>query len=105
MIGATTVESDDAPTVTLRSAGELLTQAYALHPAFGEAEVLELNAGLRPAFPDNNPRIERTGRVISVNGLYRHGWLIAPALAVDVLRAVTEPDTLEDIHAYRHQRL
>lgn len=85
MIGATTIETDTSETVTLRSAGELLTQAYALHPGFAEAEVLEFNAGLRPAFPDNEPRIVEQGRTIAVNGLYRHGWLIAPALAERVV--------------------
>ncbi|MDI1445286.1 FAD-dependent oxidoreductase [Polyangium sp. 6x1] len=105
MIGATTIESapldpDEETRVTLRSAGELLTQAYALHPAFAEAEILELNAGLRPAFPDNAPRIEVSGRTIAVNGLYRHGWLVAPALAariVDVLRGKVPPN--EVMHA------
>ena len=85
MIGATTIESDEATSVTLRSAGELLTQAYNLHPAFAEAEVIEFNAGLRPAFPDNNPRIAVNGRIISINGLYRHGWLLAPALAEQMM--------------------
>ena len=37
MIGATMIESDDAGAVTVRSALELLSAAYALHPAFGEA--------------------------------------------------------------------
>ncbi len=60
MIGATTVETDVSETVTLRSAGELLTQAYALHPGFAEAEVLEFNAGLRPAFPTTSPASWRT---------------------------------------------
>ncbi|WP_328838045.1 FAD-dependent oxidoreductase [Methylobrevis albus] len=88
MIGATTVESDVGEAVTVRSAGELLTQAYALHPAFGEAEIIEFNAGLRPAFPGNEPRIVEDGRVIAVNGLYRHGWLIAPALAEDIVARI-----------------
>ncbi|MDI3285231.1 FAD-dependent oxidoreductase [Polyangium sp. 15x6] len=105
MIGATTIESEspdpsEETRVTLRSAGELLTQAYALHPAFAEAEILELNAGQRPAFPDNAPRIEVSGRTIAVNGLYRHGWLLAPALAarvLDVLRGKITPN--EVMHA------
>ena len=42
---------------------------------------LEFGAGLRPAFPDNLPRIRIDNNRISVNGLYRHGFLIAPALA------------------------
>lgn len=105
MIGATTIETDTSAVVTLRSAGELLTQAYALHPAFADAEVVEFNAGLRPAFPDNNPRIARQGRVVSVNGLYRHGWLIAPALAADALGLVDAADPItEESHEGHRQR-
>ncbi len=53
-----------------------------MHPAFAEARIIEFGSGLRPAFPDNLPRITigRNNR-IQVNGLYRHGFLIAPALA------------------------
>lgn len=80
MIGATSIESEDDG-VSVRSALELLSAAYALHPAFGEARIVEFNAGLRPAYPDNLPRIDINGRRISVNGLYRHGFLLAPALA------------------------
>jgi glycine oxidase len=52
-----------------------------VHPAFGEARIVEFGSGLRPAFPDNLPRIGIRDGTISVNGLYRHGFLIAPALA------------------------
>jgi glycine oxidase len=84
MIGATVIESDDAGPITVRSALELMGAAYALHPAFGEAEVLDAGAGVRPAFPDNVPKIVVNGRTIYVNGLYRHGFLMAPALAEQV---------------------
>ena len=80
MIGATTIESEDRA-VTVRSALELLSAAYAVHPAFGEARIVEIGAGLRPAFPDHLPRVTVAGNRISVNGLYRHGFLLAPALA------------------------
>ena len=52
-----------------------------MHPAFAEARIVEFGAGLRPAFPDNLPRIAIDSDKISVNGLYRHGFLLAPALA------------------------
>lgn len=81
MVGATAVENEERPRVTARSMLELLSAAYALHPAFGEAEVIETGADLRPAFPDNLPRIRIEGRTIFLNGLYRHGYLLAPALA------------------------
>lgn len=80
MLGATSIEAEDTG-VSVRSALELLGAAYAVHPAFGEARIVEFGSGLRPAFPDNLPRIGVRGGKISVNGLYRHGFLLAPALA------------------------
>ena len=79
-IGATAIESEDEG-VSVRSVLELLTAAYAVHPAFGEARIVEIGAGLRPAFPDHAPRIRVEGERIVVNGLFRHGFLLAPALA------------------------
>ena len=61
MVGATMIESDDRGRVTARSLVELLNAAYALHPAFAEAEIIELGCDARPAFPDNLPRIRRHG--------------------------------------------
>jgi glycine oxidase len=80
MIGATSIEAEDTG-VSVRSALELLSAAYAVHPAFGEARIVEFGSGLRPAFPDNLPRIAIDNQRIAVNGLYRHGFLLAPALA------------------------
>jgi glycine oxidase len=80
MIGATSIEREDDG-VSVRSALELLGAAYAVHPAFGEARIVEIGSGLRPAFPDNLPRIAIDNQRIAVNGLYRHGFLLAPALA------------------------
>jgi glycine oxidase len=81
MVGATAIEREDGGPVTLRSALELLSAAYVLDPAFGEAEILSMGAGVRPAFPDNRPRIIASKGYIYVNGLYRHGFLLAPVLA------------------------
>ena len=90
MLGATMVESERPGPITARAAMELLSAAYAIHPALAEAEVVETGAGLRPALPDNIPRvIARDGR-ICVNGLYRHGFLAAPALAEEVARRLCE---------------
>jgi glycine oxidase len=80
MLGATTVEAEDNG-VSVRSALEMLGAAYAVHPAFAEARIVEFGSGLRPAFPDNLPRIAVHNDKIAVNGLYRHGFLLAPALA------------------------
>jgi glycine oxidase len=81
MIGATVIESEETGAITLRSALDLLSAAYALEPAFAEAEIVKQGAGARPAFPDNRPRIIPRKGYIYVNGLYRHGFLLAPVLA------------------------
>ncbi len=82
MLGATQIESGERGRPTLRSVSELMNAAYALHPAFAEAELLEIGVDARPAFPDNQPRLRRIGNRIHANGLFRHGFLLAPALAV-----------------------
>ena len=88
MIGATMIESERRGPPSVRSAVELLNAAYALHPAFGEAEILEINADLRPAFPDNLPAVRRGPNTLHVNGLFRHGFLLAPAMAKRAADAV-----------------
>ncbi|MPR10937.1 glycine oxidase ThiO [Microvirga tunisiensis] len=88
MIGATMIESSDRGRVTARSTVELLNGAYSVHPAFGEAEIIEFGADVRPTFPDNLPAIRESGRTIYFNGLYRHGLLLAPAFAIRVADAV-----------------
>lgn len=80
MLGATSIEREDDG-VSVRSALELLGAAYAVHPAFAEARIVEIGSGLRPAYPDNLPRICIDKQRVAVNGLYRHGFLLAPALA------------------------
>lgn len=92
MIGATMVESGDARGITARAAMELLSAAYAVHPAFAEAEILETAAGLRPAFADNVPAIRQEDGKIYVNGMFRHGFLMAPYLAEQLAIQITETD-------------
>lgn len=86
LIGATVIESEDDGPISVRSLVELLTGACRLHPGFAEAAVLETSAGLRPSLPDNVPRafVDRQRRTVRVNGAYRHGFLLAPVLAVAV---------------------
>lgn len=93
MVGATMIESLERERISVRSMLELLGAAYALHPAFAEAEIVEIGVDARPAYVDNLPRIRRRGRILFVNGLYRHGYLMAPALARMVAEAM-----LDDTH-------
>jgi len=81
MLGATMIESGERGRVTARSLLEMLSAAWALHPAFGEAEVVEIGVDARPAFKDNLPRIRRRNGTVYLNGLFRHGFLLAPAMA------------------------
>ncbi|KNH05051.1 Glycine oxidase ThiO [Candidatus Burkholderia brachyanthoides] len=82
VIGATEVEGEDMSPVSVRSALELLSAAFAVHPGFGEARILELNSQCRPTLPDHQPAIVWDGaRTLRVNGLYRHGFMIAPEVA------------------------
>ena len=105
MIGATMIERDDLGGVTARSMLELLSAACAVHPAFGEAEVIEMGAHVRPAFADNLPRVVRHGNRFFVNGLYRHGFLAAPALAQVLAEALmTDSDPKEITDEDRMQR-
>ncbi|WP_414450487.1 FAD-dependent oxidoreductase [Burkholderia sp. 22PA0099] len=82
VIGATEVEGEDMSPVSVRSALELLSAAFSVHPAFGEARILELGSQCRPTLPDHRPAIVRCGEAtLAVNGLYRHGFMIAPEVA------------------------
>lgn len=88
MVGATTVENEERGRVRARALLDLLGAAFTIHPAFGEAEVVETGCDLRPAFPDNMPALRQDGRRLHINGLYRHGFLVAPALAARALAIV-----------------
>ena len=107
MVGATMLESDDPCRVSVRSVLELLTAVYALNPMFGEAEVVEIGTGVRPAFLDNLPRIRWREGVLHVNGFFRHGFLLAPALArmtADVLmRDARFPEVMDEDHRERRR--
>lgn len=81
MLGATMIESAERGRASVRSVLELLSAAYALHPGFAEAEIVEIGTDARPAFPDNRPRLRMRGEVLHLNGLFRHGYLMAPILA------------------------
>lgn len=81
LIGATSIESEDFRPVTVQSAMELLSAAFTVHPGFAEASILENAVNCRPALADNLPQIRAEDGLIQINGLYRHGFLIAPRLA------------------------
>lgn len=86
LLGASELDSEDRSPVSLRSAVELLAAAHSVVPALAEARILKLDVNLRPALPDNNPLVAWQGRKLTINGFFRHGWLLAPALVEQALR-------------------
>jgi len=88
VVGATEIESDDDAPMTVRSAMELLSAAYSVHPGFAEANIRQHVSQCRPTFSDNQPKIIHKGSLIQVNGLFRHGFLIAPVVLKQVLTLV-----------------
>lgn len=81
VIGATEIETEDLSPASVRSTLELLSAAYTVHPGFAEARILEISTQARPTLPDNLPLLTvHSPQHVSLNGLYRHGFLIAPAL-------------------------
>lgn len=95
MLGATMIETDNDGPITARSMMELLNTAYALHPVFAEARITETGSGIRPAFPDNVPRIVETPAGLAVAGMHRHGFLLAPALAREAAERLTTTNASE----------
>jgi len=88
IVGATEIESEDLSPISLQSNLELASALYTINPAFAEARVIETDTNLRPTFRDNNPRVQklalnnskRQSNILQINGLYRHGYLLAPSL-------------------------
>lgn len=89
MLGATMIENDERHRISARSMLELLSAAYALHPAFGEAEIVEIGVDVRPAYSNNLPQLRRDKNILYVNGLYRHGFLLGPAIAKLAAEAIS----------------
>lgn len=85
VIGASEIESEDRSPVSLRSTVELLAAAHSVAPGLAEARLIHSETNLRPALTDNLPRTEYTEGITRINGLFRHGWLIAPAMVQDAL--------------------
>ena len=89
LIGASEIESEDRSPVSLRSAVELMAAAHSAVPELAEARIVHMEVNLRPALPDNLPGTTHQPGLTGINGLFRHGWLIAPALVEQALAGLT----------------
>lgn len=93
VVGATEIESEDLSDMSVRSAMELLSAVYTVHSGFAEARILEMATQCRPTLKNNLPEIrvlkeKGLADLIMINGLYRHGFMISPAVmdcALEVL--------------------
>lgn len=85
IVGATEIESEDTSPVSVRSTIELLSAAHSIMPQIAEARIVRLDSHLRPATPDQRPHLHCEPGLISINGLFRHGFLLAPALIEEAL--------------------
>jgi glycine oxidase len=56
-------------------------------PALAEARIQEFATQVRPALPDNRPAFffDPERRVLRINGLFRHGFLLSPAIVEEAL--------------------
>ena len=85
VIGATEIESEDRSEVSVRSSLELLSAVYSMHTGFAEARIVKMLTNCRPTLKDNLPNIEQGEKLTRINGLYRHGYLLAPAIVEKAL--------------------
>ncbi|MDD9799968.1 MAG: glycine oxidase ThiO [Gammaproteobacteria bacterium] len=88
VVGATEIESADRSPLSVQSALELCSALYTVNPAFAEARIEEAGVGLRPAFLDNLPRVRLRPGFAAANGLYRHGFLVAPVVVEEIARHI-----------------
>jgi glycine oxidase len=85
IVGATEIDSEDTSAVSVRSTVELLSAAHSIVPQLAEARIVRLDTHLRPATPDQRPHLHCEPGLIRINGLFRHGFLLAPALIEEAL--------------------
>lgn len=86
IIGATEIESEDKSPMSVRSSLELLSAVYSMHTGFAEARIVNMVTNCRPTLKDNLPSIEQSEKLTRINGLYRHGYLLAPAVVEQALK-------------------
>ena len=116
VVGATEIESEDLSPMSVRSAMELLSAVYTVHSGFAEARILEMATQCRPTLKDNLPEIVVDQKpnqtdLMMINGLYRHGFMISPAIldcALEVLGSGSSPTAIKlglEVTGSIHQEL
>lgn len=100
VVGATSEEVGEDRRVTAGGVRVLLDEARRLVPGIDEAELVESNAGLRPATPDGAPVFDTVDGVHVATGHHRNGVLLAPLTAEAVVAAVAGRGWPEEVRSF-----
>ena len=107
IVGASEIEAEDMSPISVKTILELLSAIYYIHASFTEARLVKTLTHCRPTLKNHLPKIKWTKGLLAINGLYRHGFLIAPAIAFDVIRYITQgfssihfPTIWEELYDY-----
>lgn len=94
VIGATSEEKSD-DTLMAGNIMDLIYAAWQALPLVYESQILETKVGLRPATPDNKPvfGFSKLKNLFLFTGLYRHGILLSPFLAKELVGLMLEKNT------------
>ncbi|ASG67664.1 glycine oxidase ThiO [Francisella halioticida] len=85
-IGATSVEAEDYSRISVQGALELLSSLMVIDKRFAEARIIKTLTNVRPVSINDKPILENVGNITYLNGLSRHGYLFAPALANEAIQ-------------------
>lgn len=88
LVGASEIENENNFPITVRTLLELLSAAYSIHKGFAQATLLKTIVNLRPTFLNHLPKIFFQKGLCVINGLYRHGYLISPAIVKEVISLI-----------------
>ncbi|GGG05712.1 MULTISPECIES: FAD-dependent oxidoreductase [Cysteiniphilum] len=84
-IGATIVQSEDMSQMSVISQLTLLSALLTVDEGFAEARIIKNFTQVRPCFKEGLPRLMQQNNLITLNGFYRHGYLLAPIYALKVI--------------------
>jgi glycine oxidase len=99
VVGASEIESEDRSPISVQTLLSLLSAAHSVLPELAEARLLHTETNLRPALPDNQPLLEVQPGLVRINGLFRHGWMVAPALLEAALQqaGIAQATAIEEL--------
>lgn len=89
-IGATSIESKDCSEISVQGVLELLSSLMIIDKCFAEARIIKTLTNVRPVSGDDMPILKNVGKTTYLNGLSRHGYLFAPALANKVIQQIND---------------